>query len=95
MLPIFGLKKNLTKAYKKFGLNTRKQKLFFNIKQKNNLKIFFIKKFLGKSLKKKIKDNIDFIIKQKTFKGIRHKLGYPALGQRTHTNAKTKKKFRY
>jgi ribosomal protein S13 len=32
-----------------------------------------------------------FLSKIKTYKGVRHKLGYPVRGQRTHTNAKTKK----
>jgi small subunit ribosomal protein S13 len=45
----------------------------------------------GKKYKDSIKNNIIFLSKIKTYKGVRHKLGYPVRGQRTHTNAKTKK----
>jgi small subunit ribosomal protein S13 len=44
-----------------------------------------------KKYKDSIKNNIIFLSKIKTYKGVRHKLGYPVRGQRTHTNAKTKK----
>jgi small subunit ribosomal protein S13 len=46
-----------------------------------------------KTLKKNIKINILFLIENKTYKGIRHKSGQPVRGQRTHTNAKTKRKI--
>jgi small subunit ribosomal protein S13 len=94
MLDNFGLKKDIIKAHKIFGLNLKKQKIVLNLKQKIQIKKFFSKKALGKSLKQKIKNQIDFIIKNRTFKGIRHKQKYPARGQRTHTNAKTKKKIK-
>jgi small subunit ribosomal protein S13 len=41
-----------------------------------------------------IKESINYLKKLKSFKGIRHKLGYPCRGQRTHTNARTAKKLR-
>jgi len=52
--------------------------------------------FFYKSQKKKelVKSNILFLIQNKVYRGIRHKLGYPVRGQRTHTNACTKKKLR-
>ena len=54
------------------------------------------KKAFNQRRKKKesVKANIYFLIQNKVYRGIRHKLGYPARGQRTHTNACTKKKFR-
>ena len=51
--------------------------------------------FFGSELKESIKDAVRFLIRIKSYRGIRHKNKYPARGQRTHTNAKTKKKFRY
>jgi small subunit ribosomal protein S13 len=48
-----------------------------------------------KTLKKSVNINIFFLVENRTYKGIRHQLGLPARGQRTHTNAKTKKKFFY
>lgn len=95
MITDFGINKNLNiKAYKKFGLNTRTCKINLLEKYKKLILKFFQTKNLGKKLKQKTKDNIDFIIKNKTYKGIRHKNKYPARGQRTHTNAKTKKKIK-
>lgn len=49
---------------------------------------------LSKALKNQIKRVIDFSIKIKTYRGTRNKLKYPARGQRTKTNGKTKKKFK-
>jgi small subunit ribosomal protein S13 len=45
------------------------------------------------ALKENIRINILFLIENKTYKGIRHKSGQPVRGQRTHTNAKTKRKI--
>ena len=91
MMHEFGINKNLNlKAYKSCGLNTKKNKIQLKLKQKEQIKKKLKLVCSGKFLKQKIKNEIDFIIKNKTFKGIRHKQKYPARGQRTHTNAKTK-----
>jgi len=42
-----------------------------------------------------LKDNIQRLIKLNTFRGIRHKFGYPVRGQRTRSNAKTSKKLKF
>ena len=57
---------------------------------------FFKKQQINKSklLKEIIKKNIEFMIELKSYRGIRHKLKYPVRGQRTHTNAKTRIKFK-
>jgi small subunit ribosomal protein S13 len=94
MIKNFGLKKEIIKAHQKYGLNLKKIDSTLNIKQKTQYNVFFKNKLLGKTLKQNIKDNIDFIIKHKTYKGMRHKQQFPARGQRTHTNAKTKKKIK-
>jgi small subunit ribosomal protein S13 len=78
---------------KKLGINTRIQ--FNKFKESHSNQII---KQVSKIQKLKkaynIKRNIKFLIKIKTYKGIRHKLKYPARGQRTRTNAKTKRKFK-
>ena len=95
MLLDFGINKNSNiKAFRKLGLNTKTYKLKLNTKYKKCIQKLFQKKKFGKKLKQKIKNNIDFSIKNKTYKGMRHKNKYPARGQRTHTNAKTKKKIK-
>lgn len=45
---------------------------------------------IGRS--KFVKRRIEHIQKIRTYKGIRHRKGLPVRGQRTHTNAKTRKK---
>lgn len=47
----------------------------------NNLKLFN-------------KDNFNYLNKVKNYRALRHKIGLPSRGQRTHTNANTKKKFK-
>ena len=50
---------------------------------------------LGKKLYTSVKENLEFLSKIKTYRGLRHKFKYPSRGQRTHTNAKTKQKFKF
>lgn len=104
-------KRSLGKLLKKsFGLSIKKsffisKFLGFNSrldlnKKLNGKKIYFIKKrikrfFFGSNLKNSIRLSILSLIHIKSYKGIRHKSKQPARGQRTHTNGKTKKKFRY
>lgn len=45
-------------------------------------------------LKKLKKDQFENLLNIKTNRGIRHNLGLPVRGQRTHTNAKTCKKLK-
>ena len=71
------------------GLNIKKNMFYL----KNN----HINYFLTRNLKltKMIENKnkcFDFVNKIKTYKSYRNIHGYPARGQRTHTNAKTKKK---
>lgn len=93
----FGINNNIQKkVYYKLGINEKvpftklKNNLLF--KTENVFKKQQIKK--GKFLKENIKKNIDFMIELKSYKGTRHKLKYPVRGQRTHTNAKTRIKFK-
>jgi len=92
----FGINQKLIKSFSiNYGINSNKR--FVQLKKKLYLKLSNRFKYLrvGKFLQKSISKNIEFLIKIKSYKGIRHKLKYPARGQRTHTNAKTKKKILY
>ena len=80
---------------KNLGLNSRINPKTFKRKQINEINRRSQNTLSGKKLKENKKNIILFLSKNKTYKGIRHKLKYPARGQRTHTNAKTKKKFKY
>jgi ribosomal protein S13 len=62
-------------------------------KKRNELDFILSKNLIDKKLKTELKEIDLFSKKIKTYKGIRNKLKYPARGQRTHTNAKTKKKL--
>lgn len=100
----------MIKKTKEFGINNKIQKrICYKIGINNKKKIFKLKSNLlvkmenflkkqqiskGKILKESIKKNIEFLIELKNYKGIRHKLKYPVRGQRTHTNAQTRIKFK-
>ena len=49
----------------------------------------------GPVKKENIKGRVTVLIRIKAYRGMRHKMKHPSRGQRTHTNGKTKKKFRY
>jgi len=90
---IFGVDEKIKKSFfKKFGLNSRLAPNVLTVKQKQKLNWFLTKFTTGKKLKERIKNCISFVINNKSYKGTRHKFYYPTRGQRTHTNAKTRKK---
>lgn len=45
----------------------------------------------GDPLKREMESDIDLLIDHRTYRGTRHKHAYPSRGQRTRSNAKTKK----
>lgn len=78
------------------GLNIRfrrvlrlRAKHILIVKKKTGLMNF------GGTEKKNIRERILVLIRIKSYRGMRHKMKHPSRGQRTHTNGKTKKKFRY
>lgn len=77
------------------GLNPR----FRQIKLKKRQVSIINKKshnmYFGAIMKENLRSRIIAYIRLKTYRGIRHQLKLPSHGQRTHTNGKTKKKFRY
>lgn len=85
----------ITSASKFLGLNSRLHFKKLRLRHVNGIrrKIRFI--FFGSELKESVKEAVRFLIRIKSYRGTRHRNKYPARGQRTHTNAKTKKKFRY
>lgn len=65
---------------------TENQKLKLSKYIKQNLKI-------ESQLNKQIKNNINKYITNRSIRGFRHRNKLPVRGQRTHTNAKTCRKF--
>jgi len=92
---IYGIGEKTSLAYcKKVGLNYRnnprgvkKKRINLFVKWNNNI-------LLNKKLKSQITESLRFLYKIRSYKGIRTKQKYPCRGQRTHTNAKTKKNFK-
>jgi small subunit ribosomal protein S13 len=92
----FGLNTSMSeKVFKNLGINIRINSTTLKRKHRAEISKKFSQIITGKKLKDKIKTTLNFLSKNKTYRGIRHKLKYPARGQRTHTNAKTKKKFKF
>lgn len=102
-------KKILYSLIKIYGINIFQSKRIckyvgINPKIKtDNLKIFYINRlqnFIKENiiveyfLKKKKKEKINLLLKCKIIRGIRQYYGLPVRGQRTHSNAKTSKKFK-
>jgi small subunit ribosomal protein S13 len=101
-------KKPIKQALKAiYGININNAQKIINIlclngnKRFDTLKITQIRKIskyitshykVGGLLKKQIIENIKKQVKMRSYIGIRHKKGLPVRGQRTHTNAQTKKK---
>ena len=74
------------------GLNIRGNPKTLKKKHLSSFNLHLTNIKTGKLLKTEIQEFIEFLIKTRTYKGIRQKLKYPVRGQRTHTNAKTSKK---
>lgn len=78
-------------VYNMFGLNTRLNKIKIKSTHTTNVTAIQKKFSYDGSLKVKMGKAVLFYIKLKNFKGTRHSSNYPVRGQRTHTNAKTRK----
>jgi len=89
---LFKTKKSKFSILKKIGLNI---KLYsFKIKKPHFLLFNKLKENILEN-KAYIKQINNFYFGIKNYKNYRNQLGYPIRGQRTHTNAKTKKKFKF
>lgn len=92
---IYGLgKKTITNIYSFVGINTKTYPKTVKKTQQKKILRKLNKKVLGKPLKKYVLDRIKFYFEIRSWKGIRHHKNYPIRGQRSHTNAKTKKKLK-
>lgn len=81
-------------VYNRVGVNCRKPFGSFKTSQRIIISKLKHKISYTRSLKGKLKETLDYLISLKTYRGVRHLLSYPVRGQRTHTNAKTRKKLR-
>ena len=64
------------------------------------MQLRFVRKFLekhyllGRDLKKNIQENIERLSTIGAYRGTRHRYGLPVRGQRTRTNARTRKRYK-
>jgi small subunit ribosomal protein S13 len=91
----FGIgKKRVCQLRLKCGINPS----FFNSKSKmivnKKIKRFFTKSIFSTELRAQNKKYFNFFWTIRIYKGFRHKFKLPGRGQRTKTNAKTKKKIK-
>ena len=96
IIETFGINRKTTlNSFKKNGFNIKKSIKFLNSKQRVEINKSVGKNNSEKKLSASIKENLEFLSRIKTYRGLRHKFKYPSRGQRTHTNAKTKQKFKF
>ncbi len=91
---IFGINLQLSKRIcHSLGIRSTMPVMFLN---KNHWdQIYLIIKndfFTGSELSKLISDDVNRLMRISSYKGIRHHLGLPLRGQRTHTNSRTSRK---
>jgi small subunit ribosomal protein S13 len=92
---IYGVGKScLNRIYSKIGINLKTRPRIIKSNAEHEFNKILKKKTVGKYLKEKTKKSINFFYNIRSCKGIRHKKRYPIRGQRTHTNAKTKKRLK-
>jgi len=90
---IYGIGRSLAKKI----LNESEIELKLKVKDLTEKEISVIKKYIDKnvkvegSLRREVSQNIKRLIEISCYKGIRHRIGLPVRGQRTHTNARTRK----
>jgi small subunit ribosomal protein S13 len=78
----------------KVGINTFTKLSYLKTSQR--IIVSKLKNSIGYSntLKIKLKKSVEFFKTIKNYRGMRHLYNYPVRGQRTHTNAKTRKKLK-
>lgn len=92
---VFGVgHSSIVKICNKFGLNTRIKILKCKLKTVTKITKLINKLTFKKTLKIKLINIRKFAVdKLKNYRGARHFLRYPVRGQRTHTNAQTRKRL--
>jgi small subunit ribosomal protein S13 len=93
---VFGINISSAKNIcKNTGINPTVNIDILNRKKINNIKIYLKQYYLTKEkLKKQLKLVQSNLTRIRCYRGLRHKVGLPVRGQRTHTNAKKKIKFK-
>jgi ribosomal protein S13 len=81
-----------TKLFKYYGINKRKSYNFILSNKFDNLVELSRDTFFDYKLFEIRKRNVEFLKRLRCYKGLRHRKRLPVRGQRTHTNAKTKRK---
>lgn len=91
---VFGINTTSAKNIcKNTGINPSVNTNILNKKKINNLKIYLKQYYLiTEKLRKKLKTFKMNLISIRCYRGLRDRIGLPIRGQRTHTNAKKKKK---
>jgi ribosomal protein S13 len=94
----FGISDNtIIYLFSRFGVNYKNYRNSFRIKQRCKNKLIETIKLIT-NIQNNNLYNIQLELRKfaqdklKNYKGIRHRLRYPVRGQRTHTNAQTRKK---
>ena len=70
------------------------------VRSLTSVQLRFVRKFLekhyllGRDLKKNIQENIERLSTIGAYRGTRHRYGLPVRGQRTRTNARTRKRYK-
>lgn len=91
---IYGIGPSTAKAIcDKFNLNDKVRFKDLNEKQKTLLAQELSLMKLESQLRKLNKDRIRNLMYTKCYRGLRHKIGLPVRGQRTHSNGKTFKRL--
>jgi len=95
-IKIYGIGKNrIFSFYNKFGLNRRVRLIKVKYRIFKNINLLINKLTFRNTLQNKLLNIRKFTIESlRNYKGIRHSLRYPVRGQRTHTNAKTRKRLK-
>lgn len=89
---IFGIGLNTSKAIlKKTKLDPNKRTQDLTPKEIATLNTALQKKVIEGDLRKTIRDNIETLKRLGAYRGLRHLAGLPARGQRTRSNARTKR----
>ncbi len=89
-----------TKILQKIDIDFNQQKQGFKVEDLTDSDIIKLRKILEKDyqlegdLKRIIKSNINRLIKIGSNRGRRHRVLLPVRGQRTHTNARTRRRMR-
>ncbi len=93
---VYGIGKTSTyKICRKLGFLPNLKANLLRQDQKQTLLNYLENKAIENVLRRQVKENREFLINLKSTRGVRNKLGYPVRGQRTHTNAQTKKKLKH